>query len=154
MTKTEFLEKLKKLDACKEARSWVGTQNGTASKIWNACEDSSWMLWLLNATGGNESLLRHLAADFATSTAIHATADEELAIAWCVGIARRLANGEIVDQDEIDAANSAADSAADSTADSAASYAAFNAARSVALKEQCKVIRKRVSGKDIEKMLT
>ena len=127
MTKTKFLAKLKKLNACKEALSWVETQEGTTANIWDACEDSSWMLWLLNKTEGNESLLRHLAADFATSVAINATADEELAIAWCVGVARRLAIGEIVEQDEIDAARNAAWSAADNAAYGAADTAAYGA---------------------------
>lgn len=42
-----FATQLKTLDACDEARKWVGKKSFKAA--WKACERPEWMLWLLGA---------------------------------------------------------------------------------------------------------
>lgn len=46
------LEKyLKKLGACKEARKWAASYS-TLQEVWDACENGSWMLWLVAKRAG------------------------------------------------------------------------------------------------------
>jgi hypothetical protein len=132
MTKTECLKRLEKLNACSEARDWARSQRGDAAAIWRRCKNPQWMLWLLEAIHAPDSLLRHLAADFVTESARFAEPDGECAIAWCVDVVRRWADGA-VEQDEI-----------------AAAWAAAGAAAGAA---QCDLIRARVSGADMVRML-
>ena len=42
------LANLRELDACRDACDWVAGQTGSAAAIWDCCERSDWMLWLLN----------------------------------------------------------------------------------------------------------
>lgn len=49
------LEKyLKKLGACAEAREWA-TSYSTLQEVWDACENGSWMLWLVARRAGGEA---------------------------------------------------------------------------------------------------
>jgi hypothetical protein len=169
MTRTELLARLVSLGACAEARAWVETQPGNAAAIWRACRDPQWMFWLLEATHAPDGLSRHLAADFAEEASQYAGPDEELALAWGVDVARRRADGEDVDPEEIDAARAATwaatgDAAGDAAgaaaraatwaaAEDAAGDATWSAAWAAARAAQCDLVRARVSAREMGAML-
>lgn len=49
------LEKyLKQLGACKEAREWAASYS-TLQEAWDACENGSWMLWLVAKRAGGKA---------------------------------------------------------------------------------------------------
>lgn len=54
MNAAEALHALVRLDACREARAWVG-QFGPDTEwqdVWNACPRGDWMMWLLGHVAG------------------------------------------------------------------------------------------------------
>jgi hypothetical protein len=44
----KFKNQLKKLKACRESLEWVGDK--TIEQAWETCENSQWMIWILNQT--------------------------------------------------------------------------------------------------------
>ena len=139
----KFKDQLKKLEACNSAIKWVG--NKTTKQAWDACENGSWMLWLISKTNPKVSLpmrkkLVLCACDIAETSLKYVQKGEERP-AKAIEIARRWAKGEKVNIDEVKAAYVAAYAAyADYAASadyadyaaSAAASAAANAAASAA----------------------
>jgi len=60
----KFRDELISMDACDDAVTWVG--NKSRKRAWEKCNNSQWMLWLINKERLlDDSALRLLACDFA-----------------------------------------------------------------------------------------
>ena len=152
---TKFQALLEKLNACQQARNWVG--NKTLAAAWKTATNPSWMLWLYErSTACSGYVAAGLAMQFAAAAlesaglvaeaeslrpffvvtakkqaaaraAARAAADSAADAAWAATWAAKTATWAAGDAAR--AARAAADSAADSAAaDSAADAAADSAA--------------------------
>ena len=111
-------DKLKKLNACIDAREWVATQRNY-KEAWQNCERGDWMLWLAKKLKVDDRKLT--LAKFKCANQVRHLMKDQRSIA-ALDAAERYGNGEI-SRDELDDAAYAAYAAAD-----AAAYAAYAAA--------------------------
>jgi len=96
-----FKNQLKKLDACSEAKKWVG--NKTIEEAWRTCKNPHWVLWVL--VKADLDLIDPI-CDIAEGV-LHLVPEEyQLACIWAISAARRRAS-----KDELDAASYAANNA-------------------------------------------
>jgi hypothetical protein len=122
MKKTEYLQKLKELNACQEAINWSAGFDD-AQQAWDACENGAWMLWLVGKLCEDRKLLV-LAACQCARLALKYIPENEKRPVTAIEIAEKWArNEEGVTLEHVRLAASA------SYAAYAASYAAANAAR-------------------------
>lgn len=134
-----FRQKLIAIGACDDAVAWVGGR--TLGRAWAECERPGWMVWLCWKAGlADHPGLRLAAADIAESVWHLVPFDAQLACAWAIGAARRLARGECDEEERREAAAAAfvasasasasvASVAYDAAAADAADVAAYVAAR-------------------------
>ena len=87
---TDFTQKLKELNACKEAVEWVDGRS--LRKCWQVADRGDWMLWLAAKVGVDRKLLVLAACDCAETALKHVPEGEdrprkaiETARAWCDG---------------------------------------------------------------------
>lgn len=178
MTRTEFIQCLRDLDACDQALTWIEQTPGEPADLWAACQYSDWILWLLAAIDYDEQTMRHIACDFAADVLpiYEKKYPNDPRPRDCIAVTRRYADGAVT-YDELLAASHAAiraarattkttakaaawaaASAASWTAASAAAWAAswaadVNAARAAAMSRQADMIRARVSWADVERAM-
>jgi len=114
-----FKEKLIELNACQDAREWVGDKS--FPEAWATCERGDWMLWLANAVG-HDKRQRVLAAGHCANLVRHIMTDVRSTNA--VDVAILFGEGKATEE------QLAADAAAFATAHAAyaAAYAAYAAA--------------------------
>ena len=145
MTRAALIRKLRSLEACDEAVSWLkSTDHATLQEAWDGCERADWMLWLLDKLGAEQGLMVSLACDMADSVQhlwLARFPDDDrpanairTARAWCEGQATR--------EDCARASWDAGDAARAAWA--AAGDAAGAAARAAAHQQMAALIRKRV----------
>ena len=111
-----YTDKLKKLNACIDAREWVAAQRNY-KEAWQNCERGDWMLWLAKRLKVDDRKLT--LAKFKCANQVRHLMKDQRSIA-ALDAAERYGNGEI-SRDELDAAAAAADAA---DADAYAAYAA------------------------------
>jgi hypothetical protein len=82
-----FREQLVELDACYESLKWV--KNKTIEEAWKTCENSEWMIWLLNQTGLD--LIDPVCE--ITERVLHLVPEDgQLACIWAISATRRRAS--------------------------------------------------------------
>jgi hypothetical protein len=124
---TEFQNLLADIDACREARDWVGEQSLVES--WRTCERPDWLLFFADKSGTVTPVMwRLLACVFARSSLQYTTDPRPL---QAIEVAERFARGEVTEV-ELSAARSAAGNAAGSAARNAAEESAAESAESAA----------------------
>ena len=111
--------KLKKLDACNDAREWVATQKNY-KEAWQNCERGDWMLWLAKRLKVDDRKLT--LAKFKCANQVRHLIKDQRSIA-ALDAAEKYGNGEI-SRDELNAAAAAAYAVAAYAAADAAAYAA------------------------------
>jgi hypothetical protein len=114
-------DQLVKLGACNEALDWVGDK--TIEEAWETCEDSEWMMWILEQTDLD---LIDPVCNIAERVLHLVPEDNRLVCSNAISAARRRAN-----QDELKAASDAAKNAI-RTARSAAASCCYSCAYYVA----------------------
>ncbi len=114
----KFSDKLKKMNACREAVKWVGKRG--LMTAWRDCPRSDWMLWLAHRAGVDRKLLVLAACDCA-ETALKYIPEGENGPAEAIQVTRAWVAGETTIQ-EVHRARAAASAAA-----AAAAYAAIGA---------------------------
>ena len=123
-----FKELLIELNACKDAREWVG--NKSWEECYATCHRGDWLLWLFKRTNPDDLKLLTLAKGHCANTVRHLMKDERSIKAVDAAIA--FGEGKI-SRDELDAAVAYADYAAYAdAADAADYYAAFAASAAYA----------------------
>jgi hypothetical protein len=116
--------KLKKIEACSDAREWVATQKNY-KEAWQNCERGDWMLWLAQRLKVDDRKLT-LAKFKCANQVRHLMKDQRSLDA--LDAAEKYGNGEI-SSDELNAASDAAYAAYAAASDAAsAAYAAAYAA--------------------------
>ena len=121
--------KLKKLDACNDAREWVATQKNY-KEAWQNCERGDWMLWLAKRLKVDDRKLT--LAKFKCANQVRHLIKDQRSIA-ALDAAEKYGNGEI-SRDELNAAAAAAYAvAAYAAADAAVAAAAAYADAAVAV---------------------
>ena len=116
-------EYAKQKGACAEGLKWLGDRN--LQQMWNECQRSDWMAWLLEQLGYNDERVLRLYACWCVRQVWHLLTDECSRTA--VEVAERFAVGEAT-RDELGAAADAAWGAARAAADAARAAAARAAA--------------------------
>ena len=106
---------LRTRNACKEAITWLRPQADIAS-AWQACENSEWMLWLLEAVGLDEWTqielsLAMLQTPLGDGRVVEDLLSDKRSTAF-VALKRRKLAGEAIDSAQWDAAGAAAAGAA------------------------------------------
>jgi hypothetical protein len=126
-TQTKLQTYLAKIDACPEARTWVGDR--TAQQAWVECERGDWLVWILTKLGHDTKAIGFWCAERARQNALRVLPDSpaRTALAACAPIVDR--ESALIARDCADIAYTAA--AADDAA-SAAVYAASSAASAAA----------------------
>ena len=128
-------DKLKKLNACSDAREWVAAQRNY-KEAWQNCERGDWMLWLAKKLEVDDRKLT--LAKFKCANQVRHLMKDQRSIA-ALDAAERYGNGEI-SRDELDAAaDAAAAYAADAVDD--AGYAVYAAAIKESLKKSADICR-------------
>ena len=117
-----FASQLKRLNACSEAREWVGKKS--LKTAWRQCENGDWMLWLAGELGVDRRLLVLAACDCARTALKHVPKGEDRPLK-AIEVAEAWTRGE-ANLDQVRAAARAAANAANAA--SAAAYAAASAA--------------------------
>jgi len=115
--------KLKKLDACNDAREWVATQKNY-KEAWQNCERGDWMLWLAKRLKVDDRKLT--LAKFKCANQVRHLIKDQRSIA-ALDAAEKYGNGEI-SRDELNAAAAAAYAVAAYAAAAAYAVAAYAAA--------------------------
>lgn len=95
-----FQEYLSNLDACSEAREWVGDR--TFSQAWNECERADWMCWIIQYSGQFDRKTVVLLAATMANTVRHLMKDQRSIDA--VDTAIRYGRGEAAEEDLSNAA--------------------------------------------------
>ena len=119
-------DKLKKIDACEDARVWVRTQKNY-KEAWMNCERGDWMLWLAKRLGVDDRKLTH--AKYLCANQVRYLMKDERSIN-ALDACLKYVNGEI-SREELNAAADAAYAAA-YAADAVAAVYAADAAYAVA----------------------
>ena len=89
-----FREQLIRLNACEEARAWVGDRDLEAA--WTECPRGDWLMWLAGCVGVDRVLVVDAACDCAAIAAAKVKdAAMRDAIARLIGVARQYARGEV-----------------------------------------------------------
>jgi len=136
MNRTAFLARLRAIDACDEALTWIEQTPGEPDDLWAACQRGDWLLWLLVAVGYDKRVIRHIACDCAEGVLpIYELAHpDDRRPRDCIAVARRYADGEATEEEmaaarvaAVDAARASARAAAEDAAEDAA-WAAADAA--------------------------
>ena len=147
------LEKyLKKLGACKEAREWAASYS-TLQEAWDACENGSWMLWLVAKRAGGEAWSNErkpvlAAALDCAETVKHLWPEKSAArIAGAVDVLRQWIAGTA----SIERAKEAREKLKAAAYDAAAAYAADAAGDDAAA---LWIIRREIAWEEIEAALT
>jgi len=135
MKSTEFMQLLKSLGACEEARLWA--RRKTLKKVWESCERGDWLLWLCARMIGKPGWPTHqeivLAACDCAETALQYVKKGKDRPRIAIETARRWADGKATLQ-EVRAAADAADAAY-------AAYAAAAYARARSRKQCANLVR-------------
>jgi len=133
MNRTEFVARLRALDACAESLEWIAQTPGEPADLWAACPRGDWLIWLLAAMDYDARVMRHIACDCAEDVLPiyerHYPNDRRPREA--IAVARRYADGEATEEERV-AAWDAARVAAWDTAMDAGGAAAWDAARAAA----------------------
>lgn len=115
---------LRRLDACHNARFWVGDRD--LATAWRECARGDWMLWLAARAGVDRRLVVEAACDCAETALVHVPAGEDRPRA-AIETARRWARGEATAEAAIRATYAATYAAAYAD-DDVVAYAAYAAA--------------------------
>lgn len=133
---TALQDTLRRLDACQEARVWVGDRD--LATAWRECARGDWMLWLAARAGVDRRLVVEAACDCAEAALVHVPAGENRPRV-AIETARRWSRGEATVEEVRRAAADAADAYA-------ASYAAADAdaGRRASLARSADMVRARI----------
>jgi hypothetical protein len=117
----QFEQKLRDLDACSEAVTWV--KGKTSNAAWKRCERADWMLWLLARVDVDRKIIVCIVCDCAEMALQYVPAGEDRP-RLAIEMARKWTKGEVSLDEVRSAANAAANAAAhaDATADDNADY--------------------------------
>ena len=143
-----FREQLVRLNACEEAREWVGDRD--IESAWSECERGDWMMWLAGCVDVDRVLVVDAACDCAALAAAKVKdAAMRESIERVIDLTRRYVRGEVTWVVVAKARHAmwaavvaAADAAAYAAADAAA--AAVYASRVVGHPAVCSAIRARI----------
>ena len=146
LTNKQFLTKLRKLAACKEAVEWSKSHGGTFTELWRDCERGDWMGWLLSKCDKKTGTRRQLVGALADCAALSLEYYEveypkDKRVRECINTCRRYAAGKATDNELENAASAASHAAYAADAASAAASAA-DAARIKTLKQCADIFRK------------
>ena len=131
----EYIEKLEKLNACREARE-DALKYKTSQELWDACKRGDWMLWLIDRLSGEpESEKRKklvLAACQCARLSLKYVKEGETRPLKAIETAESWARGESVTIEVVRTASAAYAAYSASTAASSAAYAAYAASAAAA----------------------